>query len=200
MIIQWLLMVMIGGLIGWFTNMLAIRLLFKPYEPFSIPLLKFTLHGLIPRRKAELAHSVGIQIEKELLSMDDIMKAFDSPEQKAELKLFLKLYLNDMIMERIPGFIRSAMKKPVEHFVNDLMDRESDRLLAEILEYMMEEGAARIKLAEIVEEKINAFPMERLEGIIMAVAKRELQHIEWIGGFLGMVIGFMQGALLLFIQ
>jgi uncharacterized membrane protein YheB (UPF0754 family) len=81
--------------------------------------------------------------------------------------------------------------------VNDLMDRESDRLLEEIMEYMVEEGAAGIKLAEMVEEKINTFPMERLEGMVMAVAKRELQHIEWIGGLLGMLIGFLQGALLL---
>jgi uncharacterized membrane protein YheB (UPF0754 family) len=195
-LIHWIILVLIGGLIGWFTNKLAIRLLFKPYEPIHIPILGFILQGLIPRRKNELARSVGIQIEKELLSMEDILQAYGSPEQKQELTLFLKLYLNEMLLEKVPHFLRDVMKKPVDHFVNDLMNRESDRLLNEILEHLMEEGAATVKLAAIVEDKINAFPMERLEGMVMAVASRELKHIEWIGGLLGMMIGFLQGALL----
>lgn len=195
--IHWLILILIGGLIGWFTNRLAIRLLFKPYEPIRIPILGFILQGLIPRRKGDLAHSVGVQIESELLSMDDILKAFGSQEQKQELKLFLRLYLNEMLLEKIPFLLRDVMKKPVDHFVSDLMDRESDQLLNEILEYLMEEGAANIKLASMVEAKINDFPMERLEKMVLAVAGRELNHIEWIGGFLGMIIGFFQGALLL---
>jgi uncharacterized membrane protein YheB (UPF0754 family) len=112
MMTQWIFMVIIGGLIGWFTNMLAIRLLFRPYEPIKIPVIGVSLQGLIPLRKAELARSVGEQIEKELLSMDDIMRAFDNPDQKSELKVFLRLYLNDMILEKIPAFVRNAMKKP----------------------------------------------------------------------------------------
>ncbi|MEN1759568.1 DUF445 domain-containing protein [Anoxynatronum sibiricum] len=196
--LSWLLMMMVGGLIGWLTNRLAIRLLFKPYMPVGTPIPGFNLQGLIPRRKAELARSVGVQIETELLSMEDILQAFARPEQKEELKLFLRLYLNEMMMERVPFFLKDVMKKPVDHFVSDLMNRESDRLLNELLEYMMEEGAAGIKLAAMVEEKINAFPMERLEAMVMAVASRELKQIEWIGGFLGMLIGLIQGIMLTF--
>lgn len=195
-LLNWLLLVLIGGIIGWFTNRLAIRLLFKPYDPIRIPVLGFILQGLIPRRKAELAHSVGIQIETELLSVEEILHAFGSPEQKRELKLFLRLYFNEMLLEKVPSFLRDVMKKPVNHFVSDMMERESDQLLNEILEYLVEEGAANVKLAAMVEEKINAFPMERLEGMVLNVADRELKHIEWIGGLLGMIIGFFQGALL----
>lgn len=195
--LHWMLLIFVGGLIGWFTNRMAIRLLFKPYEPIRIPVLGFILQGLIPRRKAELAQSVGVQIETELLSMEEILLAFGSPEQKKELKLFLRLYFNEILLEKVPSFLKEVMKKPVNHFVSDMMERESDQLLNEILEYLVEEGAANVKLAVMVEEKINAFPMERLEGMIVKVADRELKHIEWIGGLLGMIIGFFQGALLI---
>ncbi len=196
-ILQWMLLILVGGLIGWFTNRMAIRLLFKPYEPVRIPLLGFILQGLIPRRKADLAHSVGVQIETELLSVEEILLAFGSPEQKKELKLFLRLYFNEMLLEKVPFFLKDVMKKPVNHFVSDMMERESDQLLNEILEYLVEEGSANIKLAVMVEEKINAFPMERLENMVLTVADRELKHIEWIGGLLGMIIGFFQGAILI---
>lgn len=197
MILQWLLLILVGGLIGWFTNRMAIRLLFKPYEPIRIPVLGFILQGLIPRRKAELAQSVGVQIETELLSVKEILRAFGSDEQKKEMKLFLERYFNEMLLEKVPFFLKDVMKKPVNHFVSDMMERESDKLLSEILEYLVEEGSANIKLAAMVEEKINAFPMERLENIVLNVADRELKHIEWIGGLLGMIIGFFQGALLM---
>ncbi len=194
---QWLLLVVIGGLIGWFTNRLAIRLLFKPYEPIKMPLVGFELQGLIPRRKAELAHSVGIQIETELLSVEEIVRAFGSQAQKKELKLFLQRYLQKMVMEKIPSFLKEVMKKPVDHVIADMMEKESDKLLNDILEYLIEEGAANVKLAAMVEDKINAYPMEKLEHMVLAVAARELRQIEWIGGLLGMIIGFLQGGLLL---
>lgn len=198
-ILQWILLIVVGGIIGWFTNRMAIRLLFKPYEPVRIPVFGFILQGLIPRRKAELAHSVGVQIETELLSVEEILLAFGSPEQKKELKLFLRLYFNAMLLEKVPFFLKDVMKKPVDHFVSDMMERESDKLLSEILEYVVEQGSANIKLAAMVEEKINAFPMERLEGMVLKVADRELKHIELIGGLLGMIIGFFQGVLLMFL-
>ena len=194
--LKWLIMMWVGGLIGWLTNRIAIRLLFKPYNPIATPLPGFKIQGLIPRRKGELAKSVGTQVESELLSMEDILRAFARPEQKEALKLFLRLYLNEMMMERVPFFLKEAMKKPIDHFVADLMSQESDRLLDEIFEYLMEEGTADINLAAMVEARINAFPMEQLEAMVMAVASRELKQIEWIGGFLGMLIGLIQGILL----
>lgn len=194
---QVMVMILVGGLIGWMTNRLAIRLLFRPYQPLKLPVTGWILQGLIPRRKGELAKSVGLQVESELLSMDEILLAFGTEEQKNELKLFLKLYLNEMILERVPVFLRDVMKKPVSHFVNDLMERESDRLLNEILEYLVEERGASVQLARMVEEKINAFPMEQLESMVMAVAGRELRQIEWIGGVLGMMIGLVQAGILM---
>ena len=198
--INWILLITIGGLIGWLTNRLAIRLLFWPYDPIRIPVLGFLLQGLIPRRKSALAHSVGTQIEKELLSMEDILQQFGSEKQKTELTLFLRLYFNEIILEKIPTVFHSFMKKPVDHLVHDLLERESDRLLNEILEYLMEDGIVDFNIGTMVEERIVSFPMERLEEMILAVAKRELQHIEWIGGVLGMMIGFIQGALFIIIE
>lgn len=190
--IYWILLILIGGLIGWVTNILAIRLLFKPYLPIRIPVLGFEIQGLIPRRKKEIATNVGQQIEKELVSMADILQTFGKAEQREDLKIFLKIYLNNMILERIPGMLRRAMRKPVGIFVSDLLDQEGDRIITEMIEHLVDDQAQKLKLAHIVEEKINEYPMEHLEKMIVSVARKELRHIERLGGILGMMIGFFQ--------
>lgn len=50
-----LFMAIIGGLIGYITNVVAIKMLFKPYEPIKIPLTNIEIMGLIPKRRAEIA-------------------------------------------------------------------------------------------------------------------------------------------------
>lgn len=188
----WVLVVAVGGLIGWTTNILAIRLLFKPYLPIRIPVLGFEIQGVIPRRKKEIAKNVGRQIEKELVSMADILQTFGKSEQREDLKIFLKIYLNDMILERMPGMIRRAMRKPVGTFVSDLLDKEGDRIITDMIEHLVDDQGQKLKLAHIVEEKIIEYPMEHLENLIVNVARKELRHIEGLGGILGMIIGFFQ--------
>jgi putative Mg2+ transporter-C (MgtC) family protein len=45
-------------------------------------------------------------------------------------------------------------------------------------------------LAKIVEEQVEAFSLERLEEIIISIAKSELKMITWLGALLGGIIGF----------
>ena len=48
----------------------------------------------------------------------------------------------------------------------------------------------------IVEDKVAAFPVERLESLIVEVASRELRAIEVLGGVLGAAIGLAQAGLM----
>ncbi|SFH58811.1 Protein of unknown function [Tindallia magadiensis] len=189
---NWILLMLVGGFIGWTTNVLAIRLLFKPYKAIPVPLLGFKVQGLIPRRKGEIAKNIGYQIEKELVSMKDILKTFGENQQREDLKIFLKIYLNNMIVERLPGMLRRAMRKPISIFVNDLLNEEGDRIITEMIDYLIEDQSEKLKLADLIEEKINQYPMEQLEEMILMVAKKELRHIERLGGLLGIMIGFFQ--------
>ena len=46
---QLILMTVVGTFIGWITNYIAIKLLFRPYKEINI--LGFKLQGVIPKRK-----------------------------------------------------------------------------------------------------------------------------------------------------
>lgn len=65
----------LGGIIGYITNGIAIKMLFRPLKPVYVfgKQLPFT-PGLIPKEKARIARSVGNVISKELLNEEVLAK------------------------------------------------------------------------------------------------------------------------------
>ncbi|MDB4835505.1 DUF445 family protein, partial [Cyclobacteriaceae bacterium] len=45
---------------------------------------------------------------------------------------------------------------------------------------------------KVVEEKVAAFPVEKLESVLMGILQKELKFIEIVGAVLGAVIGLVQ--------
>ena len=70
---HYLLPPFIGAVIGYFTNLIAVKMLFRPHEPKYIfgKRIPFT-PGAIPKGKARLAKSAGEIVQNELFTMEDI--------------------------------------------------------------------------------------------------------------------------------
>ncbi len=73
----------IGACIGYFTNWIAVKMLFRPLKPlyigrFHVP---FT-PGIIPRRKVALAKSIGNAVGQTLLTPQDIERLLRSEKVK----------------------------------------------------------------------------------------------------------------------
>lgn len=192
-----LILATIGGLIGWITNLLAIKLLFRPFYPISIPLTNFKIQGLIPKRKAEIAASIGNTIETELLSIDEIMDKLIKTNNKDEVLLMLKNKITLIVSEHLPSIVPSTFKGMISKYINDVIDQEGDKMLTELIENMVQKASANIELSVMIEEKVNEFEMEKLEKIVLDIANTELKHIEILGGVLGFVIGIFQGLIIL---
>ena len=72
-VLGWVLPLVWGGVIGYLTNALAIRMLFRPLTRkylFGIPVP--LTPGIIPRRRGELARSIGRMVSRDLLSAETL--------------------------------------------------------------------------------------------------------------------------------
>ena len=78
--------ILMGALIGYGTNAMAVEMLFRPFTPKYIGKwrLPFT-PGLIPKEQGRIAESLGELIEEELFSPQIIAEAIDTPEAKAAI-------------------------------------------------------------------------------------------------------------------
>ena len=193
-----LMLTIVGGLIGWITNILAIKLLFRPIKPIKIPILNIEIIGLIPKRKKEIALNIGEVISKEILSSDDILNKAFSSDDGNEFNSYIINKIKNIINEKLE-IIPLPFRMMASPYIDDILNKEVPSALNEITDDLMNKAKEKINIQEMVEEKINELDLEELESIIISIAKKELKHIEILGLVLGALIGIVQGILVIFI-
>ena len=97
---------------------------------------------------------------------------------------FLKMFVNDSMMEKIKGYFKKTI------FEN------REKIISEIIRIAKE----KIDFKEIMLEKMKNFSLNEIEEIILRGSKKELKHIEIIGGVLGGIIAVFQFFLMLFLK
>lgn len=199
-IIKLFLIVGIGAMIGWITNYIAIKMLFRPYKEMNF--LFFKIQGLIPKRRSEIAVSIADTVQKELISLKDITSSLNADEleekmgtvidkileEKLESEItkkfpMLAMFLSDEIINKINSMIKTSILENKETIINMFTS------------YLEE----KVDFKKIIIENVEAFSLEKLEEITYSLAKKELKHIEVIGAILGGIIGIFQFAISLFV-
>lgn len=189
-----------GALIGWLTNWLAVRLLFRPYRPVRIPLVGYCFQGMLPRYRFELAGNVGDLIEKELVQADSLLKLLCSDEMTAEMVQSLELAIRVRVMDKLPRWVPVSVKKILADAFAEQVQKQIPVLIGELTGRLGHRFKEEFKLARMVESRLNEFSLEHLEKIILSIAGRELRHIEFLGGAIGFIIGLVQAGLLFLID
>ena len=90
----------VGGVIGYITNDLAIKMLFHPHKPLYIGKwhVPFT-PGLIPSQKERIAKSLGGVISKQLLNAETIQKEALKEENVKSLKRGVESALTNLFQD-----------------------------------------------------------------------------------------------------
>lgn len=192
--IAWITLPLVGCAIGYLTNYLAVRMIFRPIEPKRV--LGFRLQGLVGRRQADLAESIGRVVGDHLVSHEDVVAALERVDLERLIDGAVERGMAPKVEElrRLPlvgNFLTDERVTDLrKHLVRGVADSEG---FAFELERAVEEG---LDVHEIVTRKVREFPVERLESLILDVARRELRAIELLGGVLGFLVGLAQVALL----
>ena len=112
-----------GFVIGWATNALAIRMLFRPYRERRF--LGLSFQGMIPRRKADIARTVARVVTSELLKEERVAERLLGPEVRAALERLAVDLGERYLREAAPGWRSDpARRRSLEKGVEGLL-RES---------------------------------------------------------------------------
>ena len=198
---QLLIMIFISATIGWISNWVAIKMLFRPHKEISFGLFK--IQGLIPKRRAEIGSGIANIIQNELISVKDVISNIDREEFSKRLDSsideVLEKNLKAKVKEKFPilqMFFSDRMAKDVSNTIKDIIMENQEKIF-EIFSNYAEEN---IDFEVIISDKISNFSLNKLEEIITFLAKKELKHIEIIGAILGMLIGAVQYLITLIIK
>ncbi|AGM23266.1 MULTISPECIES: DUF445 domain-containing protein [Fusobacterium] len=198
---QLLIMIFISATIGWITNWVAIKMLFRPHKEINFGLFK--IQGLIPKRRAEIGSGIANIIQNELISVKDVISNIDREEFSKRLDSsidkVLEKNLKAKVKEKFPVlqmFFTDRMAKDVSNTIKDIIMENQEKIF-EIFSNYAEEN---INFEVIISDKISNFSLDKLEEIITLLAKKELKHIEVIGAILGGLIGVAQYLITLIIK
>jgi len=195
------IMVIISAAIGWITNWVAIKMLFRPHNEINLGLFK--IQGLIPKRRAEIGIGIADVIQNELISIKDVIANIDREEFSKRLNDLiddvLEKNLKTKVKEKFPVmqmFFSDKMAKDVSNTIKGIVMENQEKIFEIFSNYAKE----NINFSTIITDKISNFSLDKLEEIINGLAKKELKHIEVIGAILGAFIGLVQYFITLFVK
>lgn len=164
----------VSGLIGFFTNWLAITMLFKPAE--KRPILG---HGLIPAQKDRIAYRLAQAVSDDLINPEIIKKKInesdaisryrerstqyiksiiDDPEFREDIKRWVILYLDEMIAN---PEIRASLAERILLQIEEAIDDKSFEKVA-LKAYSYIKGQ---EMQQIVEQALIQIPVSVESGL-----------------------------------
>jgi len=153
---SWIIPPLIGAIIGYFTNWLAIKMLFRPYKEIRIGGIKVPFTpGILPRERERLAESLGDTVAQELLTPKVITDRIHSPQiQKTAAKA---------VSIAIKGFLDQDAERL-------FLMRHSEQISSEDAEAALEDSAAGSSLAHQIIESLRRL-------VASADIQTAIQHI-----------------------
>ncbi|MEA3466318.1 MAG: DUF445 family protein [Thermodesulfobacteriota bacterium] len=153
----YLLPPLLGALIGYVTNYIAIRMLFRPLRPWYIVGVRIPLTpGIIPSQRHELAYKMGEMVGSHLLTSNDVATALEKPlfHQKLQLAVSDKL---DHFMGQSLGPAISLLPQRFHNRFYDLIDVLRWKFIKSIRTYLA---------APAFEKQLNQFCFSQLNQFL----------------------------------
>ncbi|MFN6962209.1 MAG: DUF445 domain-containing protein [Pyrinomonadaceae bacterium] len=140
-------------------------------------------------------------------SIDSIMRRLH-PEAEEKLKSTLakglvsilsrddtSKMINDMLSRQIDRLLSAPIGRVGDQFPEDKV-REASRAVTEAIvsavHAKLPDAVREFNVGAVVREKINNYPEEKLEALVLSVAKEHLRTIEFFGALFGLFIGILQ--------
>ncbi len=149
---------LLGALIGYVTNYIAIRMLFRPLRAWRLFGLRVPLTpGIIPAKRAELARRMGEMVGDHLLTADDVGRALGKESIQLQLRMTVTDKLSrlldrpsDSIASLVPQHFRPRFDEIVrlgQRKVTALLSQylASDRFAEQLRGFLREQGDQWLK-------------------------------------------------------
>lgn len=188
-----LLVPLIAALIGWFTNYIAIKMLFHPRIEKKFLFVKF--QGVFPKRQKQLAEKLGELFSEQLGIQAKIEEKITGLAEQEFNSSFLAEKVKLLALE----FINKELPMVSAFLPDSLIDSLSQKVAVEIKSQLISQISQardslgdKINVKDLVAKEIEALSSDSLEKILNGLLQQEFRFIEVSGAVLGFIIGIGQ--------
>lgn len=189
---------LLGAFIGYLTNKVAIRMLFRPLKPWHVFGMRVPMTpGVIPSKRHDLAKNMGEMVGEHLMTATDIGAALSAERFQNHLYLLVDDRVKDVLAQDL-GPVITVVPRRFRAYV---------KIGTRTLKYQMREGVGSYiqsdsfaeTVTEAIEAQLESFGSTELNALITAEGRTSVyavisdlvdrllagsQVVEWLGDYL----------------
>ena len=154
----------IGAVIGYFTNSIAIKMMFRPLHPVKIG--NFTLPftpGIIPKGQGRLAKAIGKTVGEQLLTEDVLTKRLLSDAMKEKVVEETEQFLRKQQVNE-NSFNEILLSYAKQEKINEKKDQIVEVIMEKVVYYLKE-----VQLGDIVANEVLNAAKQYVQGTFLAM-------------------------------
>ncbi|MDH3392854.1 MAG: DUF445 family protein, partial [Desulfobulbaceae bacterium] len=166
---------LLGAFIGYMTNYVAIRMLFRPLKPWYLFGLRVPMTpGVIPMKRKQLAENIGEMVGGHLLTSNDVSQALAEESFKQELRELINSRITETL-DRPLGPVASVVPERFRSYFKVGIKILRWRTLKHLHSHIRSNIFAD-QITPAVTNHLQAFLSQPLDEILSAESRGELQQ------------------------
>jgi uncharacterized membrane protein YheB (UPF0754 family) len=132
-----------GAIIGFVTNVVAIRMLFRPLREIRVLGIRLPFTpGILPRQRHRLAQSIGAMVERELITPEIVRERLSRNDVREKIKESLSLF-TESIFDKTPGELLANTEFLPPEKISSAVEKLYPSLAPDILDFLRRDEIRR---------------------------------------------------------
>ena len=182
-----------GFLVGWFTNYVALKLIFSPLEP--VRFCGFTFHGLFLRRQKEVSATFSRIICVDIVHVKAVWESILNGPKKDNFDSILRAHtilFAEKLLKAIKPFVVIALGNNTFSQLKEDLAMSVIEKLPTIIDHSYLYMTEAMNLEQTMREKLEALPYAEFEVLLHTAFQEDEILLIIVGGILGMITGIIQ--------
>ena len=177
---------LIGGIIGYITNDIAIRMLFRPHSAkylFGVK-IPFT-PGIIPKEKGRIAEAIGGAISQNLMNQEVMQRYLLSDDMTLKVRISVENFFNTQKQnqESVTDFFRHYLsEEELQSIIAGLNANLTNQVHHKLSDSELGKNVAHIVVDNVVDKMKGMDPTEILSGIAGGLGGLKAAAVTMFGG------------------
>ncbi|HEX5360981.1 MAG TPA: hypothetical protein VFW49_07835 [Fluviicoccus sp.] len=182
-----------AALWGFFTNWIAIWMVFNPVEPKRIPIVGWTWHGAFMRRQKEVSEVFAHISTRELFTLKQIMTEMMFGPKADKTRKVVKRHVSKMLDSPL---VRTAIQMTMgwEEYAklkDTIIDKSIEATMGPISDPGLNESRA-VKVNELFLERMSKLTPMEFQNLLRPAFREDEWILIVLGGITGALAGWIQ--------
>lgn len=196
---EWWLLPVGGLVVGYITNFLALKLIFRPVDPIKIG--PITIQGLFMKRQNEVSEEYSKILAEELLTSEKIFEFVVRNKGLEPLADIARKHVKEMVDNTTGSTQKMLLKfafgnnkyEKIKHRAAELFVRELPNSLTTMFDY----ADRSLQIGQTLETKLKSLSKLDFEDVLHPIFREDEFTLIIVGAVLGAIAGLIQMALIL---